>query len=251
MEGLRNPAQQARRPTEAWFEANMYCAVCPADRLTHAPRNARVFDFVCDSCGAKYEVKAQSRCLGQRVADAAYSAMAEMLRRNMMPHFAFLHYDRRELAAVDLLLVPSHFITTPVIERRPPLAGTARRAGWVGCDILLREVPPDGRIVVIQRGVVAAPRIVRASWQRFGWLGHRRVEARGWTADVLRCLRKIGLDQFTLADVYCEWEPELADRHPDNRNVRAKIRQQLQILRDRGIVRFLGRGRYQATEEPG
>ena len=32
--------------------------------------------------------------------------------------------------------------------------------------------------------------------------------------------------------------------HPDNRHVRDKIRQQLQVLRDLGLVEFLGRGRY-------
>ena len=36
----------------------------------------------------------------------------------------------------------------------------------------------------------------------------------------------------------------LQAKHPENHNVKAKIRQQLQFLQDRGVVRFLGRGRY-------
>jgi len=32
--------------------------------------------------------------------------------------------------------------------------------------------------------------------------------------------------------------------YPGNRNVRPKIRQQLQILRDRGFLEFTGRGKY-------
>ena len=39
----------------------------------------------------------------------------------------------------------------------------------------------------------------------------------------------------------------LQAKYPLNRNVRAKIRQQLQILRDKGLVRFVGRGRYRAV----
>ncbi|MBI5242579.1 MAG: hypothetical protein HY922_02705 [Elusimicrobia bacterium] len=36
----------------------------------------------------------------------------------------------------------------------------------------------------------------------------------------------------------------LSELHPNNRHVRPKIRQQLQVLRDLGFVAFLGRGRY-------
>ncbi|MBZ5564268.1 MAG: hypothetical protein LAP13_17830 [Acidobacteriia bacterium] len=36
--------------------------------------------------------------------------------------------------------------------------------------------------------------------------------------------------------------------HPDNLHVRDKIRQQLQRLRDLGLVEFLGGGKYRAGE---
>ncbi|HIT35518.1 MAG TPA: restriction endonuclease, partial [Candidatus Faecousia intestinavium] len=41
------------------------------------------------------------------------------------------------------------------------------------------------------------------------------------------------------------FEEELILKHPDNHNIRAKIRQQLQQLRNRGIILFLGNGQYQ------
>jgi type II restriction enzyme len=40
------------------------------------------------------------------------------------------------------------------------------------------------------------------------------------------------------------FEARLAALYPGNINVRPKIRQQLQALRDRGWLEFLGRGRY-------
>ena len=61
--------------------------------------------------------------------------------------------------------------------------------------------------------------------------------------DVLGCVRAIGKVEFTLDDIYA-FERRLAALHKNNRNVRAKIRQQLQVLRDRGVLEFLGRGRY-------
>ncbi|HHD16183.1 MAG TPA: restriction endonuclease, partial [Euryarchaeota archaeon] len=33
-------------------------------------------------------------------------------------------------------------------------------------------------------------------------------------------------------------------RHPNNRHIKAKIRQQLQILRDENIIEFIGNGLY-------
>jgi type II restriction enzyme len=51
--------------------------------------------------------------------------------------------------------------------------------------------------------------------------------------------KNIGL----LNDVYA-YENRLAVLHPDNKHVRAKIRQQLQVLRDNGILEFVGKGTY-------
>ena len=40
---------------------------------------------------------------------------------------------------------------------------------------------------------------------------------------------------------------DLARFYPGNRNVRPKIRQQLQVLRDQGFLQFTARGRYRVT----
>ena len=60
---------------------------------------------------------------------------------------------------------------------------------------------------------------------------------------VLACVNKIPDERFTLSEMY-GFEAELQVRHPGNNNVRAKIRQQLQLLRDRGLLEFEGRGVY-------
>jgi len=65
----------------------------------------------------------------------------------------------------------------------------------------------------------------------------------GWTLDVLNLLRSLHKQTFTLADAYT-LEPHLASLHPANRHVRPKIRQQLQILRDLGLLHFLSPGHY-------
>lgn len=61
--------------------------------------------------------------------------------------------------------------------------------------------------------------------------------------DMLNCVNAIEDNVFTLEMVY-RFEKELATKHPDNHNIRAQIRKQLQQLRDRGIITFLGNGHY-------
>jgi len=63
---------------------------------------------------------------------------------------------------------------------------------------------------------------------------------------VLNIVRGLGRREFTLAEVYAE-EATLARLHPQNRFVRPKIRQQLQCLRELGIIEFLGGGSYRVV----
>ena len=58
-----------------------------------------------------------------------------------------------------------------------------------------------------------------------------------WKKDVYECLTKIPDNVFTLRQVY-SFEKQLSLSHPNNRNVQEKIRQQLQYLRELGLVEF-------------
>jgi type II restriction enzyme len=69
------------------------------------------------------------------------------------------------------------------------------------------------------------------------------IDSRGWLLDVLFCITLIPNEIFTLEQVY-RFEKSLSEKHPDNRFIKAKIRQQLQILRDKGYIEFLDRGIY-------
>lgn len=64
-----------------------------------------------------------------------------------------------------------------------------------------------------------------------------------WITDIVNCINRIQSEIFTLNDIY-KFEHELALKHPQNNNIKPKIRQQLQILRDDGFIDFLGNGIY-------
>jgi type II restriction enzyme len=242
-EDYKSPAQQARVVTEAWVAEHLYCLGCAEDELDPTRRGKQVVDFLCGNCERRYQLKSQRRPFGRKVVDAAWGPMASAIRSGTVPNFLFLHYNHEAWRVTNLFGVPSHFMTLSALERRKPLPPTARRAGWVGCNILLDALPPDARVSIV-REERARPAIrVREEWSRFEFLAKRSHESRGWTADVLARVRRLDQRMFTLQDIYA-FEEELSKLHPKNRHVRAKIRQQLQVLRDRGILKFLNRGLY-------
>lgn len=129
------------------------------------------------------------------------------------------------------------------MEKRKPLGTNAKRAGWVGCNILFDEIPVQGRISVIQNGMEVSRDTVLNQVRAADRLYIEGLQARGWLMDVLQCINQIQADIFTLDQVYT-FEPVLAKRYRSNQHIRPKIRQQLQLLRDRGFLSFLGSGVY-------
>ena len=90
---------------------------------------------------------------------------------------------------------------------------------------------------------------VRDDWARFRFLQTDRNARGGWGAAVLACVRETvrqsGAQVFQLQDFYALHVSSLSAQFPDNHNVEAKVRQQLQVLRDGGVLTFLGDGKYQ------
>jgi type II restriction enzyme len=169
--------------------------------------------------------------------------MVRAIRENRTPNLFALEYALSDWAVVNLILIPSFAFPLSAVEKRKPLAAHARRAGWVGCNILLDAIPADARIAIVSGGKFVSPTVVREQYLLVLPFEKLAPEKRGWTLDVLNVLRKFGKTEFALADVYAA-EHGLARLHPANRHVRPKIRQQLQVLRDLGFVQFLGGGEY-------
>ena len=328
--------QKARVVTEYWGAENIYCPNCSSPKLDWLKPGNKASDYKCPRCGFWYQLKSQQAPIRKSITDGAYAAMMEAIQNDRLPSFYFMHYEitnspsplrsggegRGEEAQIkfplpvplpaqsrgegklwlvrNLLLVP-HFAFPPsAIVKRPPLAETARRAGWVGCNFDLTRIPAEARIAVVTtltqrsapvtgRSNVMARRAgdnpelpkgssiaasedgrspvtfivpaaeVRAQFQRVKPLKDISIKERGWTLDVLNLVRRVcnGRDasprrprtagpavptnEFTNGDIYAHAR-ELEQLHPDNRHVRDKIRQQLQVLRDAGLLIHVGTG---------
>jgi type II restriction enzyme len=159
------------------------------------------------------------------------------------PNLFLLHYQLPELTVENVLLIPHFAFTLSFLEKRKPLSANARRAGWVGCNFLLDRIPADARIPVVQDGQLVSSAKVRKSYERLRPLEKLTIQKRGWTLDLLQVVQSMGKLEFTLADVYAHADA-LAKLHPNNLHVRDKIRQQLQVLRDMKLLKFLGKGSY-------
>jgi type II restriction enzyme len=243
VKNYKSGSQISRLVTEKWFSDNMYCPACPSEYLAQTPPNEKVIDFYCPRCDEKYQLKGMAHPFGKKIVDSAHEPKIKMIQKQTGPNFVFLHYDMKPMKVRNMLIIPGHFLVPEVIEKRPPLRLPAQRAGWVGSNILLEKMPPDARLYVIKDFNIMPETTVRESWRKFLFLKDMRLDSRGWLNDVLAATRKLGKTEFTLEEIY-GFEEELSQMHPDNLHVREKIRQQLQVLRDKGIVDFLGRGKY-------
>jgi type II restriction enzyme len=243
LESYKSKSLRAGVATEAWGLQNLYCPNCESSSLTGLAVNTPAVDYTCPECRAPFQLKARSSAFAGRIVDAAYSTMVRAIREDRTPNLFALHYEPQEWRVANLILIPHFAFPLSAIEKRKPLGPDARRAGWVGCNILLSAIPLDARIPVIAVGKPAAPADVRAQYARIRPLEKLRAEQRGWTLDVLNVVRSLGKAEFSLGEVYA-FESKLARMHPNNRHVQPKIRQQLQVLRDLGLLQFLGGGDY-------
>ena len=244
LEQYHSGTQIARVLTEDWMSRNMFCPRCGHERLAHFEANRPVADFYCPHCHSEYELKSKNGCIGKKVNDGAYETMIARITGNNNPDFFFTGYSKEEWQVNNLLFVPRHFFVPEIIEKRKPLAETARRAGWVGCNILIDQIPDQGRIAIIEDGNEVDPSAVVEKVMRSSQLAVKNIQSRSWLMDILHCVNRIPSQQFTLADMY-DFADELALKYPQNHNIKPKIRQQLQFLRDKGIIAFLGSGHYQ------
>lgn len=232
----KSNSQAIRILSESWLSENMYCPCCGNIVLKKFENNQPVADFYCENCKEQFELKSSGKKIENKIVDGAYATAIDRVNSKTNPDLFVLQYSGYEVR--NLVVVPKYFFTPSIIEKRKPLSENARRAGWVGCNILYGQIPLQGKIKIITNGEIVSPEIVLKEYQKASRLNIDNIEKRGWLFDVLNCVDKISSDRFSLEDMY-QFERLLKIIHPQNNNIKDKIRQQLQFLRDRGIIEFI------------
>ena len=234
-------SQSARVSTEGWVATSVSCPACGGS-LSATPNNTRARDFLCSKCDDAFELKSKKSRFGKTIVDGAYRTLVDAIRTNNAPNLFLLQYQL-PFTAVNLSVLPKRFLVEPMVIKRKPLSALARRAGWVGCNIDLSLIAANALIPCLVGGIPVAQSIIQSKWAETASIDAVDYRGRGWIAITLGCISRIGKIEFTLAEIYGQ-ENIAARAYPDNRNIRAKLRQQLQVLRDLGAVTFEGRGRY-------
>ena len=238
----KSNSQKIRVMSETWLCDNIYCPNCGNPHLNKLKNNKPVADFCCDFCGEIFELKAKGNNIGKKINDGAYSTMIERITSISNPDLFIMQYTK-DFQVSNLLIIPKFFFTPEIIEKRKPLSKNAKRAGWIGCNILISDIPKQGRIQIINQQHLRNKNDVIYTYKSIKNMQTNNIENRGWLFDVLNCINEIPKSDFYLNDIY-EFAEVLKNKHINNNHIEAKIRQQLQLLRDKGYIEFLERGHY-------
>ena len=227
----KSNSQIARILTESWVQEEIFCPNC-GDEIMGYENNKPVADFYCKRCAEDFELKSKKGKIGKKISAGAYSKMIERLNSAQKPHFFFMGY-LPTLLVNDFFVIPKYFFIPEIIEKRKALSQTAKRAGWIGSNILFSKIPLSGKIFYVEGGKEISKKEVLQKWQKTAFLKQvKKPELRGWILDTMNCIDALGKNEFSLQDVYA-FEKELSMIHPENKNIKPKIRQQLQFLRDK------------------
>jgi len=237
-------SQKIRLISELWTGKNIFCPNC-GNNLKNLENNKKVSDFLCETCLENYEQKAGQKKFKGKVISSEYQTMIDRLSAKDKPHFFFLHYLIQDYSVNDFFVVPKYFFVPAIVEKRKALTEKARRKGWEGSFLLFSKIPDSGKIYYVENGKQFSKKEILAKWHKTAFLKNiKKDDLKGWTLDIMNCIDSLNKKEFSLQDMY-NFEKDLAILHPENKNIKPKIRQQLQFLRDKNYLTFTGRGTYQ------
>ncbi len=242
-ENYKNNSQKIRVMSEVWTEENIFCPNCWSV-LHNLENNKKASDFLCKSCEENYEQKASKHKFKNKVLSSEYYTLIDRLSSIDKPNFFFLHYLERDFEVNDFFVVPKYFFIPEIIEKRKPLSINARRAGWTGSNILFSKIPDSGKIYYIEDWKILSKKEVLEKWAKTSFFKDiKQTKTKWWILDIMNIVESLWKKEFVLQDVY-DFEKDLKILHPENNNIKPKIRQQLQFLRDKGYLEFLEKGKY-------
>ncbi len=239
-----NNSQKIRAMSEPWTEKNIFCPNC-GNKLSEQKNNKKVSDFLCKNCLENFEQKASKKKFKWKVISSEYYTLIKRIKEKNKPNFFFLHYLDWIFSVNDFFVVPKYFFVAEIIEKRKPLSSTAKRAGWTGSNILFSKIPNSWKIYYIEDWKEISKEKILEKWQKTAFLKDiKKDNLKGWILDIMNCIEFLDKKIFTLKEIYT-FEKNLERLHPENKNIKAKIRQQLQFLRNKWYLKFLEkRGNY-------
>ena len=237
----KSNSQKIRVLSENWVDNEIFCPNCGCNVDSY--ENSRpVADFYCPNCKEDYELKSKKDSIGRKILDGAYKTMLERLQSANNPNFFFLNYNVKNYEVLNFAVIPKHFFVPEIIIKRNQ--GIKNRPNYIMCSIDLTRIPKSGKIFYIKNKEIESKEKVLKNWSKTLFLREsKKVELKGWILDIMKCIDKLGKNEFTLDEMY-SFENLLSQKYIDNKHIKDKIRQQLQFLRDKRYLEFISKGKY-------
>lgn len=240
----KSQSQAIKAMTEDWVKNEIFCPNC-GNVISKYPNNKPVGDFYCSNCVEDYELKSKRKSIGKKIADGSYKTMLERLKSLTNPNFFFLNYNLQNFKVTNFVVIPKHFFVPEIII--PRKKGIPNRPNYIMCNIDLTGIPESGKIFYIKNQKKQEKENILKNWRKTLFLRESKDNSlKGWILDVMSCIDKLDKKEFSLDEIY-KFENVLSQKHPENKHIKDKIRQQLQFLRDKGYIKFVSRGIYRLT----
>lgn len=236
-------SQIARVETEKWAITNLFCPLCGSS-FKDSKNNTKVYDFSCDKCKQLFQLKSQNKPFGNKLIGSEYYSFLKSIENLTVPNFVLMQYSLAEslIKIMKVIFIPKVFITKDVVEKRKPLSVNARRAGWTGYNLLIKQIPSYGITPIVQDMIIRPIEMVLGETKRIVDLYTVDISKAKWKMELLKIVDKMP-EEFNLAQIYL-FSEILKRKFPENNHIEDKIRQQLQIIRDSGVIEFVGKGKY-------
>ncbi|MBR5647896.1 restriction endonuclease [Candidatus Saccharibacteria bacterium] len=232
----KNKSQKARVITEAWLLENFKCPFCNS-KLAQYTANNKCTDYYCKKCNEDFELKTiNGKFPKGKMNGASYKATLEKINSDKSSHWILLEHNN--FTVNRLTFIPKFFFYDEMIEPRKELSKTAKRHGWQGCKISLNMIPSFGKISYIKNNKEVDDKIINYKLEKASGFKNANLKNKNWKLEILSLIDSVPETVFSASDLY-EYIPALEEKHPDNHNIDAKIRETLQQLRDEGYVKFL------------
>ena len=125
----------------------------------------------------------------------------------------------------------------------PRNKGLKNRPNYIMCNMNISTIPDSGKIFFIKDKKFEEKSKIINNWNKTKFLRNTKLEQKGWLIDIIFCIEKRKKQNFTLQELYT-FVPYLKTKYPNNNFIEDKIRQQLQVLRDKNYLTFESRGKY-------
>lgn len=224
--------------TEHWTANNIFCPICWSALDKHKT-DKPINDLFCIDCKNDFELKSEKWKFAKKIPWGSYDKAIQTIEEKPMHLFVLKYSD--DFTITNFLVVPKYFFTKDIIVKRPK--ALKNRPNYFMSDIDFSAIPESWKIHYIQNGTYKTRTQILQEWEKIKFLENEKLESKWWIFDIMKCIEKLNKKEFSLQEMY-SFEKDLQNLYPENKNIKPKIRQQLQFLRDKWYLEFSQRWKY-------